>query len=465
LALQSPPDYRRAVQALQQVTDGFLSDARRFSELTPRLEDTAIIRDVAEPLPSAVEEGNLLVVGEPGAGKSGLLYQLAHRLTAEGATVVFLSVDAIAATSSADLSRELRIGDEHDLADVLLNWLDAERGYLILDALDAARSDATQALLRQQIAKVIRSQSRWTVVASVREFDLRHGAEWQREFGGEPPQGLGSEEFRRVRHVYVRRLSDAELDRAAETLPGLAPVLAGASSRLRELMRNIFNLHLMAELLSEADVSDLRAITYQVELLDRYWRRCVHSELERRDARERALDAVLACMIAARTLRAERQDVYHRLPGADVSDLERIGILRSPAVRRAQAGEVLVFSHHILFDYAVARLTFRRGRRPDLLIDILSAEPDLALILGPAIALCLDDAWLEQPPERSGFWELASKLSAADEVPEITKVQAPMAVATNAASIDDLVPLLRLVDATGEGPMDTFFGTSPLPYS
>jgi hypothetical protein len=221
-------------------------------------------------------------------------------------------------------------------------------------------------------------------------------------------------------------------------------------------MGNIFNLHLMTELLSEADLSDLRAITYQVELLDRYWRHRLHKEPERRDAREQALEAVLACMIAGRVLRAERQDVYRKLPSADVSDLERIGILRSPTTRRAQAGEVLVFAHHVLFDYAVARVTLRRGRRPHLLIDMLVAEPDLALMFGPALALCLADAWLEQPPERPGFWRLASDLSMAEEVPEITKVQAPTAVAANAGSIDDLAPLLRLIDASGEGPVDLF---------
>jgi hypothetical protein len=456
VALQSPPDYRAAIQALQQLTESSLIDARRFCELIPGDANTVIERDIAEPLRTAVQEGHLLVVGEPGSGKSGLLYRLARTLATEGASVVFLSVDGIAATTSVDLSRELRLGDQHDLSEVLLNWFDTERGYLILDALDAARSGATQALLRKQVIDIMRQQSHWTVIASVREFDLRHGAEWQQAFRGQAPEILGSEEFTDVRHAYVRRLSDPELDRAAETLPRLAQVLAGAPYRLRELLRNIFNLHLIAELVGDAELTDLQTIRYQVELLDRYWRRRLHSDTARRDAREQALDAVLACMITDRALRAERQDVRRKLPSADLSDLERIGILRSPTARRAQAGEVLVFAHHILFDYTVARLAFRRGRIPNVIVQMLSAEPDLALLLGPGMALCLDDAWLEQSPERSGFWELAFALAAAEGVPEIAKVQAPMTVATDATSIEDLMPLLRLVDESTEGPVDRF---------
>jgi hypothetical protein len=445
-ALQSPPDFRGAIETLQATSGEHLNEVCRFSQLLPGQSETTIRRDATGTLIQAVEEGHLLVVGEPGAGKTGILYQLACQLAEQGASVVFLSVQFLTATTAVDLSRALSLVDSQDLTEILANWFETERGYVIFDALDAARNEPTRLLLQQKINEIIRLESRWTVIASVREYDLRYGERWRNMFPGEAREGFGVEEFSGTRHMYLSRLSGAEIARAVDAVPGLTSVLTNPPPRLRDLLENIFNLHLMAVLIREqADPTELRTICYQIQLLHRYWRGRVHGDGTRRDARERAIVAVLKCMVTTRLMQAERHDILADEPGADLSDLEQTGILRSPAARRGLEGDILIFSHHILFDYAVARLSFRLGRRPRELVERLEREPDLALMLGPSLSLCFEDAWLEQTPARHVFWRLATALSFSGAVPEIAKLVAPTTVAVNASSLDDLEPLLGLL--------------------
>lgn len=455
-AILSPPDFRTAIEALQSTSRIHIDEASRFSQLLQGEPETTINRDAAGTLLQAVRNGHLLVVGEPGAGKTGLLYQLACQLSDEGASVVFLSVQYLTVSTTGDLSKALGLGVEQDLTDLLSNWFETESGYVIFDALDAARSEPTRLLLQRKIGEIIRLRSRWTVVASVREYDLRYGEIWRNLFHGTPPTAFSSEEFPGTRHIYLPRLSGAELARAVAAVPALTSVLTDPPPKLRDLLQNIFNLHLMAILIREQeDQSELRTICYQIDLLHHYWRLRVHADGMHRDARERAITAVLRCMIARRLMNPERLDILENERGADLSDLEQTGILRSPASRRAFEGDVLVFAHHILFDYATARLTFRLGRRPNELVEQLEREPDLALMLGPSLSLCFEGAWLEEPPARPGFWKLAFALSSSEHVPELAKLVAPTTVAANATLLEDLVPLLKRLDA-GEQATGTF---------
>ena len=87
---------------------------------------------------------------------------------------------------SSGLSRER--GITHELSEILENWLGAEAGLLVVDALDAARKSETQNTLGVVIEEVLYGAAgRWNVVASVRSYDLRQGIEWARMFRGSLP--------------------------------------------------------------------------------------------------------------------------------------------------------------------------------------------------------------------------------------------------------------------------------------
>ena len=63
-------------------------------------------------------------------------------------------------------------------------------------------------------------------------------------------------------------------------------------------------------------------------------------------------------------------------------------------------------------------------------------------MLGPSLTLCFEDLWLDNPPARTKFWELAFELSSSVTIPEISKLIAPSTITNNSSLIEDFLPLL-----------------------
>jgi hypothetical protein len=441
--LTALPDYRSDVRSLKGWTTDRVQAAPRFTRLLEDDPKLVIERAVWPGLRDAGYTQSLVVVGEPGAGKSGLMYRLAETAVRDGYDVVFLPVDLLNITTLSDLHNELRI--THGLVDTLANWPGSRSGLVILDALDAARKPETQKLLREVVGGILRIQgARWKVVASVREYDLRQGVEWSAMFRGAPAvPGHADPEFAHVRHIAVGRLMDGEVAQIATLLPELEELYNQASDKLRELLRNIFNLHLLADLLRAGVAgSTLGAITNQAELLDNYWHHRVRRDDGKHDAREIALTVIVKNMIQTQSLRALRADVRQHLDAEALVDLERHGLLRAEDQTGRVNEDVLLFNHHVLFDYAVARLVFLRGRNPGRLVSMLLAQRELALMLSPSLTLALADLW-HSDTSRRPFWHLAMALAGEDGLPAVAQLAGPMIAAEQAKDISDLAPLLE----------------------
>jgi hypothetical protein len=352
--------------------------------------------------------------------------------------------------TAAGLSAELRIS--RSLPDVIRNWPGRESGILIIDALDAARTLETQALLRAVAEEVIETANdRWRIVASVRQYDLRQGREWPRLFRGPPPIPDSTEyEFRHLRHVSVKRLDTDELAQIGTSYPALNELFETAPETLKTLLLNIFNLHLLAELLNDGVVSaELANIRTQPELLDAYWRHRVHGNDGKRDAREGVLLAAVEGMIASRALQVARANLRNDPNIGALNDIERQGVLVASEADGRPDDDILLFAHNILFDYSVARLVFRRGRDPSYLVGRLRETPELALMLGPSLTLAMADRWGVAAANRNEFWNLAFALEHEPAIPEIARLQAPMVIAEDGAvGIEDLEPLLTTLGAS-----------------
>jgi hypothetical protein len=452
VALQAMPDYRGDIEALKSWTQARIARSPSFTRLIEARPETTIHRSVSKPLRAAAEIGSFLVVGEPGAGMSGVCYGLAREFSDAGRNIVLLPVDALNVDTATGLSAELRIS--HSLPDVIRNWPGREPGILIIDALDAARKLETQALLRMVVEEVIETANeRWRIVASVRQYDLRQGKEWARLFRGPPPiLDSMKDEFRHLRHVFIKRLDTAELAQIGTSYPALNELLETAPAKLNNLLLNIFNLHLLAELLNDGVVSaELANIRTQPELLDAYWRHRVHGNDGRRDAREGILLSAVEGMIASRALQVARTNLRNDPNIFALNDVERQGVLVASEPDGRPDDDILLFGHNILFDYAVARLVFRRGRDPAYLVGRLRQTPELALMLGPSLTLAMADRWGVAAVNRSEFWNLAFELEREAEIPEIARLQAPMVIAEDGAvRIEDLEPLLTALEVSPE---------------
>jgi hypothetical protein len=436
------PDYRSDIEALRNWTNVQLQKASRFTRLLEAVPYSVIEREVWPIFRDGALAESFLAVGDPGAGKSGLIYRLAAHLRDVGCDVVFIPVELLNVTRLSDLQGELRIC--RPLGEVLQNWPGDAKAVLIVDALDAARKFETQTVLRESIDQVLRlAGARWNVVASVRKYDLREGTEWRRLFEGNPLSNVFVDhEFPFVRHVWVGRLSEEEIGQSTVFSPDLNRLFLQANPKLKLLLRNIFNLHLLAELIAHGVVeADLISIRTQSELLDTYWRHRVRRDDGDHDARELALTAVTQEMIARKSLRVFRADIRDRVEAAALIDLERNDILRAEDDVRGANEDIMHFSHNVLFDYAVARLLFRRGKDPTRLTELLRADRALALMVGPSLTMALHDAW-GADSTRAAFWDLALAIAREDGLPQAAYLAAPMVAAESAATLGDLGPLL-----------------------
>jgi hypothetical protein len=151
-----------------------------LSEIRLASSTVKITRSLARVALDRAEEARCLVVAEPGGGKSGVVADAIEQLEQEGRDVVALLADRYTVTDEAELSA--RLGLEHRLADVLTAWPGERQGVLVIDGLDAARGGDALAPVTTLIEDIAERGGRWTVLASIRTFDLRYSPRLQDAF-------------------------------------------------------------------------------------------------------------------------------------------------------------------------------------------------------------------------------------------------------------------------------------------
>lgn len=447
IQISAARSYRDDIRRLRDHSQGVIERLGRSAHLT--LGDRAIMLDrpYSDALTDAVADGNVLVVGEPGAGKSGTLHGLATMAAARGCDVVAFSALELAAQSLGELRTEL--GLQHQVLDVLREWPGVSNGLLIVDALDAARGSPSIGTLTSLVERVGRTASRWRVVASIREFDLRMNRRVRGAFPGESPPGPSSPlpdmAAEHVRHVVVGPLTDGELSQLESLAPTLHELLDGAPPKLFDVLRNPFNLDLAAELVSrDLFPEDLGSIRSQRELLDRFWEARLYEaeEIALGVEMEKGLRLILEAMVSARQLQADRGEVIASVSGTTYERLRSTELIVESAESGATGGSVNL-KHHVLFDYAACRLLL--PEEPQKLAHWLGVNRDLVLLLRPSLQLRFDALW-SLSADHSAFWETAFALISEPRIPEIGRLIAPAHAASHATSLNCFRPLMDALE-------------------
>jgi hypothetical protein len=321
IRIKVPWSYRADIEKLRQHSVTTLQALNDLSTIHVGKHIVKVERLASIALRKAAEDHSVVVVGDPGAGKSGVLHDLVGALVNEIRDVVFLAVDRLEARSLGGLRQEL--GLERDFVEILNNWPGTTPAFLVIDALDAARSEASAQTFYDLLASVLRYPARWRVIASIRKFDLRHNVKLHSLFSGKPPTEFQSREFYNLCHLNVRLLDEDEQEQIKRQAPELGNLFDEASDSLRELLRVPFNVRLAGELLGGGvSVESLTPIETQIGLLDRYWLerviRCDHEG----DAREFLLTRAVEAMVRTRSLRVDRREVaYEPLVSRMLSDI------------------------------------------------------------------------------------------------------------------------------------------------
>lgn len=430
-------DYRRDIETLLSRSEDGLSHLDRFRTVQgDDQHDVHVSRDLAELLVEAAS-GSFLITGDPGSGKSGALAGLVDSLKMSS-DVVFLSADALAGSTINELRTEL--GLEHDITETLSHWFADRDGYLVIDALDAGRGSRTQDALLDLMARTIDLRGRWRVIATIRRFDLRANPALKQLFPGPPATADGRyqlDEFDRVRHFYVPGLSDLEFTRLADAAPRLGTAINVAPSALRELLRNPFCLRLFSDLIEQNQLNE--PLFTRIDLLDEYWDWRIGATAATASRRELALRSICEAMLESGVLSVDRTEGAFADQIDAIAELLRDGVLTQTPGRRGGDGRI-AFAHHVLFDYAVARLLLRGIS--DLTRMISGDDPRTLLMARPSLQMDFEHRWSN---DRHDFWMAAVDLSCA-EIPEIAKVIAPSVGAELVVADSDWQILVDLLD-------------------
>jgi len=403
--LLPPLDFRGDIDKLRKHSAEIADRLKSYEEIEPVTgTQVSIERECQADILEAALDGALLIIGEPGVGKSGVLNTLARDLRVAGNDVLELAVDRYSVETLEGLKNEL--GLDHGLIDTLDAWDGPTSGWLIIDALDATRGSSGEVVFRSLIERVIESGKRWNVIASIRTFDLRMGMKFRLLFKGVPPiNTLQEQGLEGVRHVRIPHWSQAEFQKLLRLAPSLAEALDNASAPLIDLAMIPFNTRLLSDLVKDGLITvDLSHVASQTQLLALYW----EHRVEAHGASARAcILRIVQSMVDAGALRARFIDVAGS-DGEVLDTLEQAGVLISVDNKRW-----IQFRHHLLFDFAAAQVLLD----PTALITgsrRFSKADASGLMLAPALTFVLREIWLREP-SHSDFWTAAAHLLANKE--------------------------------------------------
>lgn len=440
--LQSTPSYRKDIDQLKGITASSCKELQRFSQINlPDGSTIQIKRRYTDILmsDSMNEKKHILAVGEPGAGKSGVLSDFLTRLAEEKYDFLALSASTLAANDYQHLKTKL--GLEHDIEAILENWSETSVGFVVIDALDSARDERIIKTLFDCMRIIAEMKSpKWRIVASVREYDLRRfikGGPVNFFIGKPVSEQYSKEEFVTYSHLYVKLLDDSEIQQVGKQSPKFYSLIQRADRQLTTLLRNPFNLSLLGTLTNLPE-TELLGIRSQIELLDLYWDRRVLGN-SMRQSREYALEILSEMVVSKMDLWVSRQDLVSRNVSLDdVTELLSLNVI----IEYQGDSSLMAFSHHVLNDYAIAR-TLLRGQK-EKLVNRLKKSPNEVLMIYPSLLLHFAHLWFfnKRTRETQTFWDTVFALIGDNNIPSIVKLIGPSIAAWEGQKVEEFEPLI-----------------------
>lgn len=285
-------------------------------------------------------------------------------------------------------------------------------------------------------------KGRWNVIVSVRTYDARKSEDLQDLF---PPSldNLPSSEYQTediyCRHFFIPKLMDAEVKQAADSIPNLAGFYENGSGDFKELLRIPFNLWLLEKLLSiNPNISELSSISSEVQLLGLFWNQRVKSGIQGED-KHALLSNVAGRMVEQRSLSVRKDEVYN----IGDNDIWRTLLSEEILSESTTTAQRVIFSHNILFDYAVGILFIED--EPENAIEFITKDLSRPLFLRPSLNYHFTRLWYDAPELfwKSLFYILPSPIP---NLRLFARLIPTSVIVNEARTIEQLNPILNLLN-------------------
>ncbi len=394
-------------------------------------------------LKNFVSQGNGVIIGSPGIGKTYLLRELCQSLKSTETPRLFLSIDQLGDGTQEDLSNALP--DSDDLIEKLKSVpISDECATLLFDAFDAARNERTRKRFLRLIKRAIQELDKWNVVVTVRTYDARKLQELLDLFDSPYDNDLDQYHTEGIlcRHFTIPSLNEDEIRQAFDQIPHLESIYESGSQDFKSLLANPFNLWLLEKILTTSqDVPDFSQILSEVQLLGLFWQRRIEG-VNNADDREFLLTKVARLMIEERSLTVRQEDVYDNL------HLDRLvrkiawdNLLSDEILAKVSSGQSIAFSHNILFDYAISILLIEDD--PRKLEEFVLEDPSRPLFLRPSLTYFFTRLWYDDPET---FWKAFWYVLPNDQSVHLrlfARLIPTSVIANEARKIRQLAPLLE----------------------
>ncbi len=446
--LGSQADHREDRARIVSESKRFADRYRAQTYVTIAGEPLRLRPETQRLLSSEAQRGSLLVIGQPGVGKTGSVVTLYAACQEAQVEAAFVPVERLR-TGGGNL--EKLFGLRKPMREVMTDWGGTQPAFFIIDGLDAARgidelNDVVEALFQMASS----ASPRWKFIVSMRSYDALRARLQNTELPiifrvtEEAPQISMRAELEGIRCFEVPELTNDDLAPARSKLNALDVALGNPD--VLKLARIPFNLWLLIGLIEDGLVgSELQSITTQIQLLNSYWKQRVERGDETID-RERLLTRACQLMIQERALTCDRNDLLQSGQEERVAnDLCSIGVLDELRMPGAFSAAQYRFSHNTLFDFAVAkRILAQRGELDRLLAD----NPGALTLIVPSLRMFFQELWDEGAGagRRDRFWTTLLDIAANEELPAVASVIGVAIASRKAEATSEVSKLVEGLD-------------------
>ena len=394
-------------------------------------------KQLLNDLQDFASQGDGVIIGSPGVGKTYVLKKLRQHLKAAGMPHLLLRIDQLGNGIPETLRQELSY--EGDLIEKLKSIpVSGKNAILLFDAFDAARDEQTRKRFLNLIGRAIRELVKWNVVVTVRTYDAMKSQELLDLFGSPDDTQYQSKEIL-CRHFTIPPFNEDEILQVFDQIGCPKSIYNEGSQDFKNILAIPFNLWLLEKILKVSpSLPDFSQVRSEVQLLGMFWQRRIENENS-----ERVLRRISRRMVKERSLTVKVDDIYEDV---DLDKPVRKTIwnkLQSDEIlaKVSSSGQRIAFSHNILFDYAISVLLIED--EPKYLERFIGEDLSRPLFLRPSLTYFFTRLWYY---DSESFWRAFWHIFPSNQSVHlclVARLIPTSVIANEARKVNQLTPLLK----------------------